>query len=365
MADMRKPLFDLSQVDMQAELNSYMPGSGLAWPTLFPLRYTPTLDIKSLEGNDGIPVSADVIAFNAKAPQKTRKTIGTWSGQVAKVAISRQKDEKQIKEYQILRSYAQSSGNPNVALQLVDMVYEDVQFCYEGVNYLAEDLDLQVGSKSAIVLKTENNNDVVTQNALNFNIPSAHKTGVKNKWSASSDSDPLGDIIAGQKAIQKEGFHVRYHGTSGFRQTADERKDRQTGFACRPHCDGPGKQRHAHNRPREYLHAFKRVSADHRDRLLRQAGGTRRQSDDLQAVGGECRRAVADTAARLDLVERRPAGFGHRCTASIPREREDHALFGAEPNARSYSGRSVHHAGTHQPAIPVLHQHREYLVERR
>ena len=206
MADMRKPLFDLSQVDMQAELNSYMPGSGLAWPTLFPLRYTPTLDIKSLEGNDGIPVSADVIAFNAKAPQKTRKTIGTWSGQVAKVAISRQKDEKQIKEYQILRSYAQSSGNPNVALQLVDMVYEDVQFCYEGVNYLAEDLDLQVGSKSAIVLKTENNNDVVTQNALNFNIPSAHKTGVKNKWSASSDSDPLGDIIAGQKAIQKEGF---------------------------------------------------------------------------------------------------------------------------------------------------------------
>lgn len=206
MADMRKPLFDLSQVDMQAELNSYMPGSGLAWPTLFPLRYTPTLDIKSLEGNDGIPVSADVIAFNAKAPQKTRKTIGTWSGQVAKVAISRQKDEKQIKEYQILRSYAQSSGNPNVALQLVDMVYEDVQFCYEGVNYLAEDLDLQVGSKSAIVLKTENNNDVVTQNALNFNIPSAHKTGVENKWSASSGSDPLGDIIAGQKAIQKEGF---------------------------------------------------------------------------------------------------------------------------------------------------------------
>lgn len=204
MADMRKPLFDLSQVDMQAELNSYMPGSGLAWPTLFPLRYTPTLDIKSLEGNDGIPVSADVIAFNAKAPQKTRKTIGTWSGQVAKVAISRQKDEKQIKEYQILRSYAQSSGNPNVALQLVDMVYEDVQFCYEGVNYLAEDLDLQVGSKSAIVLKTENNNDVVTQNALNFNIPSAHKTGVKNKWSASSDSDPLGDIIAGRKPSRKK-----------------------------------------------------------------------------------------------------------------------------------------------------------------
>ena len=109
MADMRKPLFDLSQVDMQAELNSYMPGSGLAWPTLFPLRYTPTLDIKSLEGNDGIPVSADVIAFNAKAPQKTRKTIGTWSGQVAKVAFLAKKTRnrsKSIKSSAAMRSQA-------------------------------------------------------------------------------------------------------------------------------------------------------------------------------------------------------------------------------------------------------------------
>lgn len=206
MADMRKPLFDLSQVDMQAELNSYVPGSGLAWPTLFPLRYTPTLDIKSLEGNDGIPVSADVIAFNAKAPQKIRKTVGYWSGEVAKVAISRQKDEKQIKEYQILRSYAQSSGNPNVALQLVDMVYEDVEFCYKGVNYRNEDLALQVGSKAEIVLSATNNNDVVTQQTLNFNVPTNHKSGVASKWSVTASSDPLGDIIAGQKKVQKDGY---------------------------------------------------------------------------------------------------------------------------------------------------------------
>lgn len=206
MGDMRKPLFDLSQVDMQAEINSYALGSGLAWPTLFPLRYTPTLDIKSLEGNDGIPVSADVIAFNAKAPQKTRKTVGAWSGEITKVAISRAKDEKQIKEYQILRSYAQSSGNPNVATQLVDMRYEDVEFCYNGVNYCNEDLALQVGSKAEIVLNTTNNNDVVTQNTLNFNIPTSHKVGVSTKWSVTASSDPLGDIINGQKTIQKGGY---------------------------------------------------------------------------------------------------------------------------------------------------------------
>lgn len=206
MADMRKPLFDLSQVDMQAELNSYMPGSGLAWPALFPLKYTPSLDIKSIEADEGIPVSADVVAFNSKAPQKTRKTVGSWSGQIAKVAISRVKDEKDIKAYNMLASYASTSGNPNVARQIVDMVFEDVEFCYNGINYRNEDLALQIGSKAALVLNTTNNNDVVTQETLNWNIPAEHKVGVTNKWSVPASSDPLKDIIAGAKAIKKEGL---------------------------------------------------------------------------------------------------------------------------------------------------------------
>ena len=186
MADMRKPLFDLSQVDMQAELNSYMPGSGLAWPALFPLKYTPSLDIKSIEADEGIPVSADVVAFNSKAPQKTRKTVGSWSGQIAKVAISRVKDEKDIKSYNMLASYASTSGN--------------------GINYRNEDLALQIGSKAALVLNTTNNNDVVTQETLNWNIPANHKVGVTNKWSVPASSDPLKDIIDGAKAIKKEGL---------------------------------------------------------------------------------------------------------------------------------------------------------------
>lgn len=109
MADMRKPLFDLLQVDMQAELNSYMPGSGLAWPTLFPLRYTPTLDIKSLEGNDGIPVSADVIAFNAKAPQKHAKPSALGADKLRKsqfLAKKTRNRSKSIKSSAAMRSQA-------------------------------------------------------------------------------------------------------------------------------------------------------------------------------------------------------------------------------------------------------------------
>ena len=82
MADMNKPLFDIDQPGMQVAVNSYKPGKGLAWAQLFPLKYTPKFDLKGLEGNEGIPVAADRVAFNTKAPKKTRKTVGTWSGKL-------------------------------------------------------------------------------------------------------------------------------------------------------------------------------------------------------------------------------------------------------------------------------------------
>ena len=105
----------------------------------------------------------------------------------------------------MLASYASTSGNPNVARQIVDMVFEDVEFCYNGINYRNEDMALQIGSKAALVLNTTNNNDVVTQKTLNWNIPDSHKVGVTNKWSVPASSDPLKDIIDGAKAIKKEG----------------------------------------------------------------------------------------------------------------------------------------------------------------
>ena len=72
---MNKPLFDIDIPGMQVTVNSYKPGNGLAWPTLFPLKYTPKFDLKGIEGNEGIPVSAERVAFNTKAPLKTRRTV--------------------------------------------------------------------------------------------------------------------------------------------------------------------------------------------------------------------------------------------------------------------------------------------------
>lgn len=89
MSDMKKPLFDIDQAGMDVEVNSYKPGTGLAWPQLFPLKFSPKFDIKGLEGDEGIPVAAERVAFNTKAPKKTRKTVGAWNGKLGKYAVSR------------------------------------------------------------------------------------------------------------------------------------------------------------------------------------------------------------------------------------------------------------------------------------
>ena len=42
---MNKPLFAIDQPGMQVTVNSFKPGNGLAWQTLFPLKYTPKFDL--------------------------------------------------------------------------------------------------------------------------------------------------------------------------------------------------------------------------------------------------------------------------------------------------------------------------------
>lgn len=144
---MNKPLFDIDQSGMQVAVNSYKPGNGLAWRTLFPLKFSPKFDLKGLEGNEGIPVSADRVAFNTKAPKKTRKTVGSWSGKLSKIAVSREKDEIEINEYNDLQTLAAANTeDAATARYLVDLVYDDLDFCNNAMDYKVEIDAMRIGS---------------------------------------------------------------------------------------------------------------------------------------------------------------------------------------------------------------------------
>ena len=207
MGNMNAPLFDLDIPGMQATVNSYKPGAGLAWQTLFPLKYTPKFDLKGIEGDEGIPVSADRVAFNTKAPLKTRKTVGSWSGKLGKIAVSRDKDETQINEYEDLKVIAAANTEDTAtARYLVDMVYDDVDFCNNAMNYRIELDALRIGSSGKQVLSKKLDGDMATEDTINFNVPSDNFIGATTAWSDAANADGLADIARGQEIVGKKGL---------------------------------------------------------------------------------------------------------------------------------------------------------------
>lgn len=203
---MNKPLFDIDRPSLQAEVDSYKPGNGLAWPNFFDLKYTPKFDIHSLVGDDGIPVSADRIAFNVKAPKKTRKTIGSWDGRLAKIAISREKDEIAINEYRDLQAVANASDTDRDAKRyLIDMIYDDVKFCNDGMDYRVELDAMRIASHGFQSFPKSIEGDNATEDVINFNIPAENHSGAKVPWSDADNADGIADIVKMQKIVVKKG----------------------------------------------------------------------------------------------------------------------------------------------------------------
>lgn len=216
MAEMLKPLFDLSQADLNAEVESYVPGTlqdengverRLAWADLFPLKYTSRFDFKSLAGKEGIPISADRIAFNVKAKTKTRKKIGAFQGELGKIAISRDKDEKEINEYRDAQAIVAATPTDRAAKQeLVDITFDDPRFCDRGMNTKIEIDSMYIASHGVQDFPAEIDGDNATQDQIDFNIPTENFKGVSaanKKWSVAATADGIKDIVDLAKALKR------------------------------------------------------------------------------------------------------------------------------------------------------------------
>ena len=201
---MEKPIMDLNQVDLQAEVTSYKVGLNMVWPTFFPLRYTPKMDFKSLSGNEGLPISADRIAFNVKAPVKTRKKIGQWGGTLAKIAISRSKDENDINDYNDLRTLAaKSDTDVDMKNKLIDIVYDDVTFVHDGMDAKVEVDACDIASHGIQSYKEIVDGDNATSDVINFNVPAENFMGASKAWDNAEGADGIGDIIKAKAVIKK------------------------------------------------------------------------------------------------------------------------------------------------------------------
>ncbi len=221
---MNAPLFDIDIPGMQAAVNKYQPGQGFAWSRLFPLKYTRKFDIKGIEGDDGIPVAADRVAFNTKAPKKTRQKVGNWSGKLSKYAVSREKDEIEVNEYQDAQTLANSATeNQQEKQELVRIVYDDVKFCRQAMDAKVEMDAMRIASSGIQTFPEKIEGEMASQDIINFNVPGTNfvgfgvstKTVKKNgtgatvktaEWGDVEKADGIADLIAAQNLVKKAGL---------------------------------------------------------------------------------------------------------------------------------------------------------------
>ena len=211
---MGKPLFPIDAASMQVEVTSYKIGWNMVWTTMFPLKYSRTFDLKGITGNDGLPVAADKVAFNAKLPQKGRKKLGSWSGELHKIGVKRIKDEKEVNEYLDSEIVAQRTEDPALARDLIDEVYNDLKFVADGMDARMEIDGCQIASSGVALINDETDGDEHTADILDFNIPANQFLGAKAPWSTKDEqgnivpntkADGIGDIIAAQKVVKEQG----------------------------------------------------------------------------------------------------------------------------------------------------------------
>lgn len=177
------------------------------WPGLFPLEYRDELTWESLQGEEGTNIKADVITYNASAPEKGREVIGKASGKIAKMAVLRSMREEDFLMYKRLKKGAASEEEKQAIL---DLVFNDIDFVVNAIAANTEFLALQAASTGQILLDKTNNNGVVTEKAIDLGIPSANKMKVGVLPTDIENFDFIGEVKKVDKIAKTKGVKLNY-----------------------------------------------------------------------------------------------------------------------------------------------------------
>lgn len=171
------------------------------WPGFFPLKQTPFLSYETLIGSEGAPVAADIVAYNASAPEKTRRVIDKLTGTIPPIRMKKRMTETDLNLYNQLKAMASPDQNA-----LLNLVFGDIDACVEGVNARLEWMTLKALSKGEIILSKDVNAGIITESKIDFQVSASHKNGAATVWSASvSTTTPITDIEAIYNKARLEG----------------------------------------------------------------------------------------------------------------------------------------------------------------
>ena len=192
---------EFSLANMNAIIQAY-PLGALLYRDFFPLLFNPNLTFSSMEGTVGAKVMADIVAIGSKAPRKGREFVENIKGDIPKVEIARDLNEKDLLTIQQLRnSVAAYPTNAGIKAQLIDKIYEYPQFCIDGVNARLEWMSKQLVSTGKYKTTATNNGGVANVSA-DFRVRAQNAL---KKW-AEADANPIEEVEKYQEEAKGKGY---------------------------------------------------------------------------------------------------------------------------------------------------------------
>lgn len=202
----RSLIRQINRKNMSARLNSRHV-KPMYYPNFFTPKKKTSLKWETLVGEKGAPVIADVISFNASAPEKTREVISKMSGDIPKTAVKRSMNEGDYNEYKQLQRDAQGDADQ---LELLNLSFKDQDFVYNSVRGRFEWWTMQMMSRAGFLLTAKNNNGIVTAEFVGCGMPKENKKVSTVDWAQTTTADGLQDIDDVLTAATKDGVSLRY-----------------------------------------------------------------------------------------------------------------------------------------------------------
>lgn len=184
------------------------PLGALYYQNYFQTEFRSDLTFASAEINNGAKVMADIVSIGSKAPRKAREFAKTYTGEIPKIEIARDITENdQITIQKLRNAVAQYPNNESVAQQLLAKIYEDPQFCIDGVNSRLEWEAKQLASSGKFTTTVENNAGGVAKLTVDFKVTKSNigKNIFNPTGTDLTDYDPIEKIREKQTAAIAKG----------------------------------------------------------------------------------------------------------------------------------------------------------------
>ena len=195
----------VNQANLEGRLRSNP--TPMFFPNFFGIKEVSTLTWKTLVGEQGVPVIADVISFDSSAPIKSREVIRKLSGDIPKISIKYPMNESELNEYIRLQSDIRNDARLRSVL---DLAFKDTDRAYNGVRGRIEWMALQLLSRGGFMLNPTNNDGIVTTAFVGCGMPNDNRRVSTADWSNSNTADGLQDIADAVDMAFQKGRNIRY-----------------------------------------------------------------------------------------------------------------------------------------------------------